>query len=281
MPVAACAANIMTSASVLLLGGGNLAAVVEPLLRRVANVVRVADPDVGSEEKAAGSSVGRDHSDANVIVSLVDDEERLRKFVHGQFGSEGGGNVLHLIDLGLPHLERTRRLADACHPIGIDVHAGHLSVWAEAGALRSLVYAQPRSMIAGALAPIFDAMGGVVPVSNPKLIGLLCDLLSGVNLAVAREAVRIGFGAGIDPDVLLGLLQRGSAANAMLSDASVVAAPSRHAAGGFDERSALARDRLRVAVDAARAYGHSTFFGALALTRIAASARAAVGRVPG
>lgn len=264
-----------------MLGGGARAAVIEPFLRRVANVVRAADADVGSEGKAAGSSVGCDHSDANVVVSLLDDEEQLRKFVHGQFGSEGRGNVLHLIDLGLPHLESARRLADACHPIGIDVHAGHLSVWAEAGAWRSLVYVQPRSMIAGTLAPIFDAMGGVVPVSNPKSIGLLCDLLSGVNLAVAREAVRIGFGAGIDPGVLLGLLQRGSAANTMLSDASVAAARCLHAAGGFDERSALARDRLRVAVDAARAYGHSTFFGALALTRIAASASGAVGRVPG
>lgn len=270
----------MTSARVLLLGSGAGTAVIEPLLRRVVNVSRVADPSFEAEGRAAESPDRCDHSDVDIVVSLVDNEDHLRKFVRDQFGSGGRGKVRHLIDLGLTDLAKVRLLADACHPIGFDVHAGHLSVWAEGGTWRSLLYMQPRSMTARALVPILDAMGGVVPVSNPKSTGLLCELLSGVNLAVAREAMRIGCSAGIDPDILLRLLQRGSAANAMLTDASVVEARSSQAARDFDEQSKFARDRLRIAVDAARTRGHSAFFGALALTRFAAAASGAVSRVP-
>jgi hypothetical protein len=111
----------------------------------------------------------------------------------------------------------------------------------------------------------------VVPTGktgSAKAVAMLTDVLVGVNSAVVREALALGYCAGLDATTLISLLLKGSGATAVMALA-MSDAPGGSATLDTAEREVL-RGGLQRAVAAAHCVDHSLFFGGLGIASLLA-----------
>lgn len=144
-----------------------------------------------------------------------------------------------------------------------------------------LIMASGAAEPVGRVRPLLDAMARQAPVvgaapGDGQRVKLVNQLLCGVHIAVAGEAIAFAERLGLDPRACWEVVRHGAAASFMLDDRG-----ERMLDGAFDDvRSALdifVKD-MGLVLDAARDSGFTTPLAAAAAAIYAAGAEAGLGR---
>jgi 3-hydroxyisobutyrate dehydrogenase-like beta-hydroxyacid dehydrogenase len=162
-------------------------------------------------------------SRADAVFMCLPTPDIMRSVATGENGIVRGSTVRMAIDLGTsgPAMERTVAAAIADHGvIMIDSPVTGGIAGAQAGTLAVMV-ACPRSAY-DEIAPILANLGRVIFTGEvpglAQTAKLANNLLSAAALAVSSEAMAMGVKAGIDPQVLLNIINAGSGRNSATED---------------------------------------------------------------
>ncbi|MCW2812403.1 MAG: oxidoreductase [Friedmanniella sp.] len=112
------------------------------------------------------------------------------------------------------------RLAAAGHPL-VDAPISGGPVRAGQGDLLIVVGAAPETL--ATVAPVLDALASTLTVVGPRpgdgqALKTINQLLAGVHIAAAAEAIALARGLGLDPEVVIGALSQGAAGSFMFAD---------------------------------------------------------------
>lgn len=236
----------------------------------------VCDPSAGSRNAKPVSAVVTSPSlrdlraRADVVVTLLQDEETLRTFLLSEAGlTQASDRTLTLLDLSPVQPTTLQELAESCRAAKVVVFGGSIvPAWRD-GRPRQILYVDRGALAAAPLSTVLSALAeDIVPIGeegNAKAIGLLTDLLMGVNSVIVREALLIGRYAGIDSSTLARLVLKGSGATAVMARIAN--------AGDVDfkmqEGNGL-RNGLERALAVTQRVDHSLFFGSLAIAQLLA-----------
>jgi 3-hydroxyisobutyrate dehydrogenase len=124
-----------------------------------------------------------------------------------------------------------------------------------------VIHAEP---LRGVLAMLADDTVTTGSAGRAKALGLIDDLLDGVNATIVGEALALGRSAGLDSATLVALLQKGSGATAIMAHP-----------GAFDLATGARCAALARLAGAAQQADHSLLFGSLAIGALLAQSRAA------
>ena len=232
--------------------------------------VRVRGSGPGADELARRLS-GRpaeERSPAQVIVVCAVHEQELRSLLdecRNQASADSSATLLELSPIAaLDQIDLAARFEVA----GLTLIGGRRVPLADA---RSALYVDDAAVthpaLTGLLPLLADEVVATGAAGNAKIVGMLADLLAGVNTAITREALALGECAGIDPATLIRLIATGSGANAVLSRMERAGGAADGRAGDDDARAAMRRGIERAAA-AALAADHSLFFGSLAIASL-------------
>ena len=218
------------------LGLGAMGTPMAARLRAAGHDVRAHDPKGGPDGGAGTPALAA--AGCDVLVLMVATPEQATQALHGEHGAASalrpGSRVVVLGTLG-PAWVRELQLPEGVRVVDAPVSGG--VVRAAAGEL--LVMASGARAEDTALLEVF---GEVVPVGDEpgqgQAMKLVNQVLCGVHIAAAAEALALAERLGIDPQLAWSTVRQGAAASFMLDDrgARMVAGPDgavRSAVGLF------------------------------------------------
>jgi 2-hydroxymethylglutarate dehydrogenase len=217
------------------------------------------------------------HAEVDIVCTMLASADELRALLLGpQRLALGNRNAIDVVDLTPAMSTDTREIAQACRATHIHLHAARRFSWFSDGQPRSLLYVDAMSPATGSVADVLAALADrVVRTTDAKTIGMLSDVLVGVNAVALREALALGRRAGVNFETLVTMLHQGSGATALLGQA--VNANGSRGAGDPDVLiEQAARDAcagLATALLSAQRVDHSLFFGGLGLATIGSGLR--------
>jgi 3-hydroxyisobutyrate dehydrogenase-like beta-hydroxyacid dehydrogenase len=215
---------------------------------------------------------GQRRAEVEIVCTVLANADELRAVLLGPHRlAPADGDTMDVIDLTPAMSSDTREIALACRAGRVHLHAARRLAWFPGGQRRSLLYVDAVAPVTGSVADVLAALAEqVVRTTDAKTIGMLTDVLVGVNAVALREALTLGRGAGVNLETLVAMLQQGSGATALLGQA-VNAGGSRGAGGPEVLIEQAARDActgLATALLSALRVEHSLFFGSLGLATI-------------
>jgi 3-hydroxyisobutyrate dehydrogenase-like beta-hydroxyacid dehydrogenase len=226
-------------------------------------------------------ALGELRSRVDVIVTWFEDEEALRTILLGDGGlARVPGDALSVLDVSSVSPWILQDLATDCREAAVALFGGILIAAVAETGQRLKLYVDRGALEADGLRDVLVRLADdVVPTGAPgtaKAVGIINDLLVGVNTAVVREALALGGLAGIDPRTLTRLVLTGSGANEVMARHLAADDPS-------DPVTLVAGDCGRIrrgiegAMAAAHRVDHSLFFGSFAIASLLTHAQAAPG----
>ena len=196
---------------------------------------RAAAEELGARAAASASDVA---SDAEVLVVMVANGAQAEAVLLGDDGAAAAlGEDAAVILMSTVGPEAVAALADAGHPL-LDAPVSGGVARAETGEL--LIMAGGPAGLFERLRPVLDALGATVVhcgerPGDGQAVKLVNQLLCGVHIAAAAEALAYAEALGLDPAMVHETIRHGAAASFMLDDRG-----SRMLAREFDDvRSAL------------------------------------------
>jgi 3-hydroxyisobutyrate dehydrogenase-like beta-hydroxyacid dehydrogenase len=258
--------------------GTGLVGVIDPgaafegLRRRLAAAgVRLAasQGDASVDADAQAAAIETLAADASAVVTLLPSETPLRATLAKCAGARG--RALVVLDLSPVAPAMQRDLHEAFRTFGMVLLGARLLLRFRDGVAHEALYVDDDAMQApalrGVLAALADDVVATGAAGRAKALGLIDDLLTGVNAAAVGEALSLARHAGLDVATLTALLQKGSGATAVMQHRDVVA------------RAAVAQDgALARVAGAAQQLDHSLLFGGVAIGALIAQSQSAAAR---
>jgi 3-hydroxyisobutyrate dehydrogenase len=189
------------------------------------------DPFEPRRELAAGSGIvaeatpGAACPDADIVLLAVRDHAQAESALFGQDG------VLSTLKPGSPVIltstvgpDAARDLAGKLEARGyplIDAPISGGPVRAGSGDLLIVVGATDDALAAGQ--PVLDALSSTLTIVGPRpgdgqALKAINQLLAGIHIAAAAEAIALARGLGLDPAVVIEALSQGAAGSFMFAD---------------------------------------------------------------
>lgn len=262
----------------------------ESVVRRMAAAAGpVAWFDPASGQRRGGSlagappcrTLGELRSSVDAIVTSFEDEEGLRQIVLGEGGlARLPGDALSVLDVSPLSPWVLQDLAAHCCRTDVKLFGGIL-VTADAETVPRLkLYVDRGALEADVLRDVLVRLADdVVPTGaagTAKAVGILNELLVGVNTAVVCEAVALGRSAGLDRRTLERLVLTGSGATQVMARRLAAEDSGSPASFTADDFGCVRRGVER-AMAAAHRVDHSLFFGSVAIASLLTQGRAASG----
>lgn len=184
------------------------------------------DADPAAMERAVGRGVDRAGSPAEVadrvetvLVSLPTPDIVETVACGGDRSILAGSSVATYVDLsttGPSMAERIRPRISERRVAYVDAPVSGGVAGAEAGSLTVIASGEPQAI--DRVRPVLEVIGSRVVVVGPapgqgQLVKLLNNLLSAAGIAITGEAVVLGAKAGLDPAVILDVVNTSSGAN--------------------------------------------------------------------
>ncbi len=204
-----------------------------PMAHRLSETFPVAAFDVAAELRAqagefadvTAASPGDAACEADVIVLAVRDHRHLDAALFGTGGlaatARGGTPVVLTSTVG-PDAVRSAAERLSAHGLPtVDAPVSGGPVRASAGDLLVVVGAEDAAL--STARPVLDALASTLEVVGPnpgdgQALKAINQLLAGVHIAAAAEAVALGRELGLDPAVVVDSLGEGAAGSFMLRD---------------------------------------------------------------
>ncbi|PWC41898.1 NAD(P)-dependent oxidoreductase [Azospirillum sp. TSO22-1] len=172
----------------------------------------------------ATASVAEAARGADVLILMVVNAEQADSVLFGQGGLEAlpqGGAIVLMSTCPPTAVEALAQRVEAAGRRFVDAPVSGGVVGAVAASL-TIMAAAPAAVLA-AVRPVLDAMGGKVVHAGERpgqgaMVKTVNQLLCGVHIAVAAEALSLAGKVGIDPAVLLDVLGGSAASSWMLKD---------------------------------------------------------------
>lgn len=176
--------------------------------------------DRGAKSATAPAAVA---SEAETVVVSLPTPDIVKEVALGPTGIVSGSAVKKFVDLSTSGPEMAREIAAQLDVRGIGFVDSPVSggvAGAEAGKLAVMV-ACPEPLFAE-IGPLLEAIGKVFHVGiNPGLgqtMKLANNLLTASALALSAEAMVMGTKAGLDPEIMLDVINAGSGRNSATED---------------------------------------------------------------
>ncbi|MER7791106.1 NAD(P)-dependent oxidoreductase [Streptomyces sp. NPDC097640] len=232
-----------------------------PMAQRLAGAFPVAVFDIAAERRALAVEHGATEAatpaeaarDADVVVLAVRDQAQVDGALFGDSGAAAtlkAGAVVVLTSTVGP--EAARATAAALAERGADVRLVDAPVSggptrAGNGDLLIVVGAEPAALEAAR--PVLDRLASTLTVIGDKpgdgqALKAINQLLAGVHIAAAAEAVALARGLGLDPQTVIDSLSQGAAGSFMFADRG----PRMAQVYGDDADSVEVRSRLDIFV---------------------------------
>lgn len=232
-----------------------------PMAQRLAGAFPVAVFDIAAERRALAVEHGATEAatpaeaarDADVVVLAVRDQAQVDGALFGDSGAAAtlkAGAVVVLTSTVGP--EAARATAAALAERGADVQLVDAPVSggptrAGNGDLLIVVGAEPAALEAAR--PVLDRLASTLTVIGDKpgdgqALKAINQLLAGVHIAAAAEAVALARGLGLDPQTVIDSLSQGAAGSFMFADRG----PRMAQVYGDDADSVEVRSRLDIFV---------------------------------
>ncbi|MES4901650.1 MULTISPECIES: NAD(P)-dependent oxidoreductase [unclassified Streptomyces] len=232
-----------------------------PMARRLAGAFPVAVFDIAAERRALAVEHGATGAatpadavrDADVVVLAVRDQAQVDGALFGEAGAAEtlkAGTVVVLTSTVGP--EAARSTAAALAERGKDVRLVDAPVSggptrAGNGDLLIVVGAEPAALEVAR--PVLDRLASTLTVIGDKpgdgqALKAINQLLAGVHIAAAAEAVALARGLGLDPQTVIDSLSQGAAGSFMFADRG----PRMAQAYGDEADSVEVRSRLDIFV---------------------------------
>lgn len=172
---------------------------------------------------AAAKSVAEVADRCEVVFMSLPQPEIVAEVALGLNGIQGGSKTKILIDLSTTGPRTTEKIAAGLADCGIELIDAPVS-----GGLAGAVNGTLAVMVAGAASPVervyelLARIGNVFHVGTRPGLGQtmkLCNnLLSATALAISSEAMVVGAKAGLDPQMMLDVINAGSGRNSATQD---------------------------------------------------------------
>ncbi|MER6143183.1 NAD(P)-dependent oxidoreductase [Streptomyces sparsogenes] len=206
-----------------------------PMAQRLAGAFPVAVFDIAAERRALAVAHGATEAatpadavrDADVVVLAVRDQAQVDGALFGEAGAAGAlraGAVVVLTSTVGP--DAARATAAALATRGKDVRLVDAPVSggptrAGNGDLLIVVGAEPAALEVAR--PVLDRLASTLTVIGGKpgdgqALKAINQLLAGVHIAAAAEAVALARGLGLDPQTVIDSLSQGAAGSFMFAD---------------------------------------------------------------
>ncbi|WP_043487688.1 MULTISPECIES: NAD(P)-dependent oxidoreductase [Streptomyces] len=232
-----------------------------PMARRLAGAFPVAVFDIAAERRALAVEHGATEAatpadaarDADVVVLAVRDQAQVDGALFGESGAAQtlkAGAVVVLTSTVGP--EAARSTAAALAERGKDVRLVDAPVSggptrAGNGDLLIVVGAEPAALEVAR--PVLDRLASTLTVIGDKpgdgqALKAINQLLAGVHIAAAAEAVALARGLGLDPQTVIDSLSQGAAGSFMFADRG----PRMAQAYGDEADAVEVRSRLDIFV---------------------------------
>ncbi|MBB5788202.1 NAD(P)-dependent oxidoreductase [Jiangella mangrovi] len=162
---------------------------------------------------------------ADVVVLAVRDQAQLEAAVFGPGGVDetivAGRVVVVTSTIGPDAAREVATRLDQRGVLVVDAPVSGGPVRAGSGDLLVVVGAAPEALAAAR--PVLDHLGSTVTVVGPnpgdgQVLKAINQLLAGVHIAAAAEAIALARGVGLDPRTALAALTAGAASSFMLGD---------------------------------------------------------------
>ena len=231
------------------IGLGAMGAPMAAVLARAGHSVTAfdVDPDavaaVAREGATAATTIGEAAAGADVLAIMVATPEQVESVLFGKNGAVAelreGTVVLVMATVGpRPVVDWAERLA----PLGVELVDAPVS-----GGVSRAVSGDLLMMVSGpgealtTVSPLLDAMARTAPVvgaepGDGQKVKLVNQLLCGVHIAAAAEALAFAEAMGLEPGATWEVLRHGAAASFMLDDrgSRMVADPTEEVRSALD-----------------------------------------------
>jgi 3-hydroxyisobutyrate dehydrogenase-like beta-hydroxyacid dehydrogenase len=211
------------------IGAGKMGRPMAERLLAAGHPLHVFDVDANAVQRLVGhgaiaaSSPADVASHAAIVCCCLPTPKVVREVTLGSNGLADGEALQVVIDLGTTGPAMARAVGAALAPRGITLVDAPVTggiAGAEAGTLAVMVSC-PRGTLAR-VQPILAHLGRVVDTGAApglaQVAKLANNLLSAAALAVSSEAMAMGVKAGLDPEVLLAIINAGSGRNSATED---------------------------------------------------------------
>lgn len=204
-----------------------------PMARRLAAVLPVTVFDIAAERRALVTAEGASEADtpagaardADVVLLAVRDQAQVDAALFGENGAADvlrPGAVVVLTSTVGPDAARATaaRLAEQdVHLVDAPVSGGPT----RAGNGDLLIVVGADAEARGLAAPVLDRLAGTLTVigerpGDGQSLKAINQLLAGVHIAAAAEAVALSRGLGLDPETVIDSLSQGAAGSFMFGD---------------------------------------------------------------
>jgi len=199
---------------------------------------------------------------SDIVMASLPSPAAIRALAAELAGVEG---VKILVDLGTSGPAASQAVAATLAPAGIAAVDAPVSggvKGAAAGTLTLMVSGQAEAV--GRVKPLLEVFGRVVVVGEKPGLGqtlkLANNLMSAASLAIASEAMAMGVKAGIDPAVMIEVINASSGRNSATQDKIPKHVLNRKFDFGF--ANALSFKDVRLCLDEAEALGVPMVVGA-------------------
>ncbi|MGX1479782.1 UNVERIFIED_CONTAM: 3-hydroxyisobutyrate dehydrogenase [Streptomyces canus] len=205
-----------------------------PMARRLAGELTVSVYDIAADRRAviAASEGARDAAspaeaarDADVVVLAVRDQVQVQGALFGANGAAEAlrpGAVVILTSTVGPEAARSTAARLAEHGVlTVDAPVSGGPVRAGNGDLLIVVGAEDAALKAAR--PVLDLLSSTLTVVGPRpgdgqAMKAVNQLLAGVHIAAAAEAIALARGLGLDPGTVVDSLKHGAAGSFMFAD---------------------------------------------------------------
>jgi 3-hydroxyisobutyrate dehydrogenase-like beta-hydroxyacid dehydrogenase len=219
---------------------------------------------------ARGATVARSALDvanqAETVMASLPTPDIVRRAIIGPDGAMSGTRIRRFIDLSSSGAVATTEIAAALAPRGIEFLDAPVSggvAGARSGKLTVMV-SGPRSTF-DALQPVLATFGRVLLVGDKpglaQTLKLLNNLMSATAIAITSEALAMGVKAGLDPAVMLDVLNTSSGRNSATQDKFPKHVLTRSFDFGFS--AGLSFKDVRLCLEEAEALGVPMVVGAV------------------
>lgn len=220
--------------------------------------------------RAKGATVARSALEvanlADIVMASLPTPAIVRKTIIGPDGAINGTRMRQFIDLSSTGAVATTEIAAALAPRGIEFLDAPVSggvAGARSGKLTVMV-SGPRGTF-DALQPVLAAFGRVLFVGEKpglaQTLKLINNLLSATAVAITSEAMVMGVKAGLDPSVMLDVINTSSGRNSATQDKFPKHVLNRKFDFGFS--AGLSFKDVRLCLEEAEALGVPMMVGAV------------------
>ena len=210
-----------------------LGAMGSPMAQRLSSVHQVVGVDPGPERRDAATRAGlrvattpaEAAADADTVLLAVRDHDQAHDALFGVGGAvetlPAGATVILTSTVGP---EAARGLAETLLATGhllVDAPVSGGPVRARDGDLLIVVGAEDAALTA--TRPVLERLSSTLVVVGPRpgdgqALKTVNQLLAGIHIAAAAEAVALARALGLDPELVVGALSTGAAGSFMLAD---------------------------------------------------------------